>query len=159
MQFLTAKLTSTPQKTSPKQTLRKAAQRYDKVGSTPDNPRGESVISGQVMDSEDLDYARLESVVWLFRDHDDSHGCWYPSSALSHKLDPLWIVGVRERSTVRDIIAVTSGSPQGSPRTPLGRLPVTCRRHVPAVYRSPRSQRPQGFVSPIQSILFHVHAL
>ena len=43
---------------------------------------------------------------------------------------------------IRDIIAVTSGSPQGSPRTPLGWLPVTCRRHVPVVYSSPRSQRP-----------------
>jgi hypothetical protein len=61
-------------------------------GSTPDNPCGGSVISGQVMDSEDLDYARLESVVRLFRDHDDNHGCCYPSSALSYKLDPLWII-------------------------------------------------------------------
>ena len=28
----------------------------------------------------------------------------------------------------------TSGRPQGSPRTPLGRPSVTCRRHVPLVY-------------------------
>ena len=43
---------------------------------------------------------------------------------------------------VRDIIAVTSGSPQGSSRVTLGRLSVTCRRHVPVVYSSPRSLRP-----------------
>ena len=43
---------------------------------------------------------------------------------------------------VRDIIAVTLGSPQGGPQIPLGWLPVTCRRHVPVVYSSPRSQRP-----------------
>src|SRR6266568_3987273 len=43
---------------------------------------------------------------------------------------------------VRDIIAVTSGSPQGSSRVTLGWLSVTCRRHVPVVYSSPRSLRP-----------------
>ena len=61
----------------------------------------------------------------------------------------------------RDIIAVTLGSPQGSPQTPLRWLPVTCRRHVPVVYRSLRSQRPYLLKdsSPIQFILFHVHAL
>ena len=46
---------------------------------------------------------------------------------------------------VRDIIADTSGSPQGSPWTLLRWLPVTCRRHVSVVYRSPRSQRPHLF--------------
>ena len=48
----------------------------------------------------------------------------------------------RGGGNVRDIIADTSGSPQGSPRTPLGWLPVMCRRHVPVVYRSAQSQRP-----------------
>src|SRR6266705_2857503 len=43
---------------------------------------------------------------------------------------------------IRDIIAVTSGSPQGSSRVTLGWLSVTCRRHVPVVYSSPRSLRP-----------------
>ena len=49
-------------------------------------------------------------------------------------------------ATVRDIIAVTSGSPQ-SPRTPLGWFPVTCRRHLPVVYiisvdSDPRRENP-----------------
>src|SRR6266568_7982436 len=43
---------------------------------------------------------------------------------------------------VRDIIAVTSASPQGSSWVTLGWLSVTCRRHVPVVYSSPRSLRP-----------------
>src|SRR6266550_8472468 len=43
---------------------------------------------------------------------------------------------------VRDIIAITSGSPQGSSRVILRWLSVTCRRHVPVVYSSPRSLRP-----------------
>ena len=67
----------------------------------------------------------------------------------------------RGGGNVRDIIAVTSGSPQGSPQTPLRWLPVTCRRHVPIVYRSPQSQRLYLLKdsSLIQSILFHIHTL
>ena len=62
---------------------------------------------------------------------------------------------------VRDIIAVTLGSPQGSPWTPLGWLPVTCRRHVPVVYslHNPRGLTSSRIRLSHQSILFHVHAL
>ena len=45
---------------------------------------------------------------------------------------------------VRDIIAVTLGSPQGSPQTPLGWLLVTCRRHMPVVYSL---HDPRGLIS------------
>ena len=62
---------------------------------------------------------------------------------------------------VRDIIAVTLGSPQGSPRIPLGWLPVTCRRHVPVVYSlyDPRGLTSLRICLSHQSILFHVYAL
>ena len=69
----------------------------------------------------------------------------------------IWcVVLVYAKHIVRDIIAVTSGSPQGCSRVTLGWLSVTCRRHVPVVYSSPRSLRPhllKGFASH-QSILF-----
>ena len=62
---------------------------------------------------------------------------------------------------VKDIITVTSGSPQGSPQTPLRQLPVTCQRHVPIVYSLYNSR---GLTSSkiclfYQSILFHIYAL
>ena len=62
---------------------------------------------------------------------------------------------------VRDIITVTSGSPQGSPRIPLRWLPVTCQRHVPVVYslHDPRGLTSLRIRLSHQSILFHVHAL
>ena len=62
---------------------------------------------------------------------------------------------------VRDIIAVTLGSPQGSPQTPLGWLPVMYRRHVPIVYslHNPRGLTSSRICLSHQSILFHVHAL
>ena len=62
---------------------------------------------------------------------------------------------------IRDIIAVTLGSPQGSPQTPLGWLLVTCQRHVPVVYslHDPRGLTSLRICLSHQSILFHVHAL
>ena len=62
---------------------------------------------------------------------------------------------------VRDIITVTLGSSQGSPRTPLGWLPVTCRRYVPVVYslHDPRGLTSLRICLSHQSILFHVYAL
>ena len=62
---------------------------------------------------------------------------------------------------VRDIIAVTLGSPQGSPQIPFGWLPVTCRRHVPIVYslHDPRGLTSLRICLSYQSILFHVYAL
>ena len=56
--------------------------------------------------------------------------------------------------SVRDIIAVTSGSPQGSSRVTLRWLSVTCRRHVPVVYSSPRSLRPHLLKDSSLSIYF-----
>ena len=82
----------------------------------------------------------------------------YPSTAR------WWRSGANRKKgggNVRDIIAVTSGSPQGSPRTPLGWLPVTCRRHMPVVYslHDPRGLTSSRIRLSYQSILFHVYAL
>ena len=62
---------------------------------------------------------------------------------------------------VRDIIAVTLGSPQGSPQTPLRWLLVMYQRHIPIVYSLHNSR---GLTSlriylSYQFILFHIHAL
>ena len=81
----------------------------------------------------------------------------YPSTAR------WWRLGTdckKGGGNIRDIITVTSGSPQGSPQTPLGWLPVTCQRHVPIVYSLYNSR---GLTSSKihlshQSILFHVYA-
>ena len=62
---------------------------------------------------------------------------------------------------IRDIIAVTLGSPQGSPWTPFRWLPVTCQRHVPIVYslHDPKGLTSLRICLSHQSILFHIHAL
>ena len=68
---------------------------------------------------------------------------------------------LNKSTIVRDIIAVTLGSPQGSLWTPLGWLPVMCWRYVLVVYSL---HDPRGLISlriclSLQSILFYVYAL
>src|SRR6266567_5157508 len=48
----------------------------------------------------------------------------------------------RGGGNIRDFMAVTSGSLQGSPWLALRWSSVTCRRHAPVVYSSPRPLRP-----------------